>query len=265
MTTIQITPTEAIDAVKAELTGLPACIAGSAVAAQVYGLDFNTASDVDVFCYSEQALISGVQRMLGAGFTLNDRFARAWHRWLKWGTHGWHTNSMKLHGPNDLEVNLVYKLTGRHPVRSLAEVIESFDFGLLAVGFDLEEMQQQDMRSYLYPDFDLNGPLPLMPKKRKDWRAGFISQYNGTRQVGRYGKYALYGHDLAFVKDDLVTGYWAAALNLRDRGDADKLLLAQIYEAIAAKIENDDYAECAEAGCQILQLDALDQIMEALE
>ena len=111
-----------------------------------------------------------------------------------------------------------------------------------------------------------------MPNKRMDWRNGFISQYNGVREVGRYAKYVQYGHDLSLVKDDLVTGYWSAATYLKDRAgraitgqDQDKALLAAIYETIAKMIEADQIDECAEAGKKILVLDQLDQIMEALE
>ena len=67
------------------------------------------------------------------------------------------------------------------------------------------------------------------------------------------------------MKDDLVTGYWAAASYLEDRGDEQKVKLAQIYQAIAVKIEQDMIDELAEASKEILYLDSLDQIMESLE
>ena len=262
---VLITPDEAIEQVKVPLATLPACIAGSVVAARAYDRPLRDNSDIDVFCYTEQALISGVQRLLLAGFTLDDRFSRVWDRWLKFGLRGWHTNSLKLHSPAGLETNLVYKLAGGHPMNTLASVLESFDFGLLGMGFDLPTMQWRDMRSYLFPSYDLDGPLPLMPGKRDAWRNGFISQYNGLREPGRYAKYIHYGHDLSLVKDDLVTGYWQIARFLRERGDTDRVKLAEIYEVIALKIETDQLDELLAAGNVLPYLDQLDQILEALE
>lgn len=270
MSTTTLTPDQVIKRVAAPLAGLPACIAGSTVAAQVYDLPMSEHSDIDVFCYSEQTLMVAIQRMLAEGFTFNDRFERVWDRWLKFGFNNWHTNSMKLEGPKSLdfvEVNLVYKLVARHPLTSLSAVLESFDFGLLGAGYDLTDgpAQFKDLRSFLFPGRMLSGALPLMPNKRDAWRQGFISQYNGLREVGRYAKYATYGHDLSAVKDDLVTGYKAAWLYLSQRDQAEKQQLGEIYFAIAEKIEADDIADLLAAGKQILNLDALDLIMEALE
>ena len=262
---VAFTPSEAIAHVSQPLATLPVCIAGSVVAAETYGLSLHATSDVDVFCYTEQALVAGIQRLLSAGFTLNDRYARVWDRWLKYGFNNWHTNSIKLDDPTGLEVNLVHKLIGKHPVNSLSQVLESFDFGLLGVGYDLSTGKRQDMRAYLFPGYDLDGPLPLMPNKRDAWRQGLISQYNGTREPGRYAKYVTYGHDLSLVKDDLVQGYWAAAAYWRSRGDANHFLLADIYDVIAGKINRDDLDDLLKSGKILPTLDSLDQIMEALE
>lgn len=258
-------PDEAITKVLEPLTTLPACVAGSVVASRTYGMPLLDTSDIDVFAYSEQALIAGIERLLNAGFTLNDRFEMVWNRWLKFGLRGWHTNSMKLHSPDGLETNLVYKLMGGNPMNSLASVLESFDFGLLGVGYDIPTGTWRDMRSYLFPTYDLDGPLPLMPSKRDAWRNGFISRYNGLREPGRYAKYVQYGHDLSLVKDDLVMGYWEIARIYRDRGDVDKTKLAQIYETLARKIETDQIDEILQAGNMLPYLDQLDQILEALE
>ena len=260
-----IDPDEAIEQVREPLTTLPACIAGSVVAARTYSLPLSDSSDVDVFCYSEQALIAGIERLLHAGFTLNDRFERVWDRWLKFGLRGWHTNSMKLHSPLGLETNLVFKTVGGNPVTTLAAVLESFDFGLLGVGHDLPTGQWRDMRSYLFPTYDLDGPLPLMPSKRDAWRNGFISRYNGLREPGRYAKYVQYGHDLSLVKDDLAIGYWQIAAVYRERGNPETTQLAQIYETLAQKIEADAVDEILAAGNLLPMLDQLDQIIEALE
>ena len=51
-----MTPTELIGSVAQQLTALPACIAGSAVAAELCGLPLGQFADVDVFCYSDAAM-----------------------------------------------------------------------------------------------------------------------------------------------------------------------------------------------------------------
>ena len=245
---------------------MPACIAGSVIAANVYDLPLSQQSDIDVFCYSDHAVIAATQKLLNTGFQLDERFSKVWARWLRWGFKSWHTNSIKLFDPTSgMEVNLVYKLLGGHPVTSLSMVLESFDFGLLGAGYDLLQQKQLDMRSYLFPDYDLDGPLPLMPNKREAWRNGFISQYNGIREMGRYAKYSAYGHDLSMVKDDLVEGYQNAVVYLRDRDDPAKRQLGDIYQAIAFHIEDDKIDEMLAASKKILSMDALDEIMEALE
>ena len=270
MATVTLAPDEVVRRVASPLTGLPACIAGSAVAAEVYGMTLTNKSDVDVFCYSSESLIAGAQRLLNSGFTLNERFVRVWDRWLKFGFNHWHTNSIKFEGPRSLdylEVNLVHKLIGGNPLNSLAAVLESFDFGLLGVGYDLVSGRpiKRDMRSYLFPHLPVDGPLPLMPNKRDAWRQGLISQYNGLREVGRYAKYAQYGYDLSLVKDDLAAGYMAAATYLNGCDKPEKQQLGKIYEVCAIKIQLDEIDDLAEAGKQLLTMDSLDQIMEALE
>ena len=250
--------------VSAPLAGLPVYLTGSLVAAETYMLD-QAFDDADIFCPSDLVLIATVQRLLDQGYELNDRFVRVWARWLKYGFKKWHTNSIKLHSPGGTEVNVVYKLQDGHPTTSLSQVIESFDFGLLAVGYDLEYGTKHDFRSALFPGMDPDGPLPLMPNKQSNWRQGFISQYNGTREAGRYAKYVAYGHDLSLVKDDLLVGYHEAAAYLAQRDRPEKIQLGKIYETIALKIEDDEIDELLEAAKQIPYLDTLDAIMEALE
>lgn len=258
--------TDAVAEVSAPLLGMPAFLAGSLVAAQFYDLP-HAFDDADVFCPTDTSLIAAGERLQGHGFTLNDRFSRVWARWLKQGFKGWHTNSIKLTSPSGLEVNLVYKLIGKHPTASLAQVLESFDFGLLGVGYDLSEgLALKDMRSFFFPHLNIKTtPLPLMPNKRDDWRSGFISQYNGTREPGRYAKYHRYGYDLSQVKDDLVTGYLAAATYHQSTGRPEKEQLGRIYYTIADLIIADDIDELERAGKEILYLDSLDAIMDALE
>lgn len=253
-----------INDVRALLAGEPVFLAGSLVAEQTYGLS-NAHHDVDLFCPTDQVLIAVGQKLLDHGYKLDDRFSRVWARWLRYGFKKWHTNSLRLMSPTGVETNLVYKLTDGHPTTSLSQVLESFDFGLLATGYDLEEDMFRDLRPYLFPGLDPAGPLPLMPNKRSNWRNGFISQYNGLRECGRYAKYTGYGYDMSAVKDDLVTGYWSAASYMSSHFDSEKQQLGKIYEAIAMHIEDDHIDELAKASALIDYKDSLDVIMEALE
>lgn len=253
-----------ISDVAAELKGLPVYLAGSLVSSDVYGLS-NAHHDVDLFTPTPQVLISAGQKLLDSGYIFADRFDRVWNRWLKYGMGGWHTNSLRLYSPAGVETNLVYKTIGRQPTTSLSQVLESFDFGLLGVGYDLETGTFRDLRPYLFPGYDINGPLPMMPSKRDSWRNGFISQYNGIREAGRYAKYHEYGYDLSLVKDDLTTGYWQAAAYFTNHFDSDKQILGKIYEAIAMHIDDDNIGELALASKQIDYKDSLDLILEALE
>ena len=248
--------------------GEPVYLAGSLVAAETYGL--NGYHDVDLFCPTPQVFISLGTKLQMQGFKLDDRFQRAWHRWLRYGFKSWHTNSLRLHDPNGVEWNLVYKLTDGHPTTSLAQVLESFDFGLLGTGYDVELGVKRDLRPYLFPKHFSGvpgdgGPLPMMPAKRDNWRNGFISQYNGLRECGRYAKYSEYGYDLSLVKDDLSTGYWSAAAYMSTTFDPEKQQLGKIYEAIAQHIDLDNIDQLSEASKQIDYKDSLDIIMEALE
>jgi len=255
-------PLEALAEVKLDLDRMPVFLAGSAVAAAAH--DLPTYGDIDAFVPSQQVLIATIQQLLNAGYTMDDRFTRVWHRWLRYGMKNWHTNSMKLRSRSNLEVNIVYKLNDGHPTTSLAQVLESFDFGLLGVGIDVEADTLRDLRPYLFPGMDHKGPLPLMPAKRDTWRTGFISQYNGLREAARYGKYHEYGYDMSAVKDDLVTGYRLASAYHAQQFDTDKQLLGEIYAAIADRIEDDEIDELITSYQQIDFNDELDRIMEAL-
>lgn len=262
--TAALSPTAAIEQVMDAVGVLPAALAGSAPSAETYGLSLGQFSDIDVFTFTPEAMMVGAQRLLHAGGSIDDRHARVWHRWLTYGVSSWHTNSLKMH-LGDLEVNFIYKSTNRHPLTSLSQVLESFDFGLLGTGYDLQTGKRHDLRSYLFPNYDIDGPLPLMPARRDAWRGGFISQYQGMRELGRYAKYAQRGYDLSLVKDDLIEGYLAAAAYLGGRPEDDKQLLAQIYTAAAGKIRVGDLFDLEEAAKQVVTLDTLDAIMEALE
>jgi len=258
--------TDIIREVGAPLLGLPVFIAGSLVAEETYGLS-NAHDDADIFCASEQALFVGVTRLLAAGFTFDQKFERVWQRWVRQGLRGWHTNSIKLHSASGIEVNMVFKTIAKKPTSTLSQVLESFDFGLLATGYDLErgDFTKRDMRDYLFPGITKGGALPLMPSKRQEWLSGFISPYNGMREPGRYAKYTLYGYDMSAVQDDLVTGYEAAALYYTKKGDADAVLMSDIYMKLADHIRFDNVVELKAANSTLLTTDALDDIMKALE
>ena len=265
---------QAIDEVRLTLVGLPAYIAGSSVAAARYSnISDHAYDDVDVFCSTSNALISAIEKLQHAGWEINRRHQRVWDRWMKYGFKQWHTNSLKLEHPvSGIEVNVIYKLVDGHATTSLAQVIESFDFGLLAIGgWDLEHGTYHDMRSFLFPGntwetkTQESRALPMLPRRRTEWRNGFISRYNGLREVGRYVKYLDYGYDMSLIKDDLLTGYWAIAEYKSEADDAEAQQLAKVYESLATHIDGDNIDQLREASKEILFIDSLDAIMKSLE
>lgn len=255
---------DAIIEVLNNLEGTHGFLTGSAVAAQDHGYDYAW-SDIDVFMPSSQMLIASIQLLLGKGYVLDDRFSRVWERWLRYGFKQWHTNSMRLMSPSGIETNLVYKTTEGHAATSLIEVIESFDFGLLCTGYELRSGTYRDAQSFLFPGTAKGDPLPMMPNKRENWRNGFISQYNGLREFGRYAKYHVYGYDLSLVKDDMVEGYRAAGLYMSNHFDVEKQTMGRIYDRVADQIEDDAIDDLLAATKKIDYKDSLDAIMEALE
>lgn len=259
-----MTATAVINDVRVLLRGEPVFLTGSLVAEEAYGMT-NAHSDVDLFCPNDVTLIAMGQKLLENGYTFAPRMDRVWARWLSYGFKKWHTNSLRLMSPGGIETNLVYKLVDGHQTTSLAQVIESFDFGLLGMGYDLKTDMYRDMRSYLFPNMNPSGPLPLMPSKRDSWRHGFISQYNGLREAGRYAKYHNYGYDMTAVRDDLVTGYRAAADYLTTHHDPERQKLGQIYDVIGQHIDFDMLPELTQFAKSVDYNDALDVIMEALD
>lgn len=258
----------------ARLQGLPAFLVGSVVAAARYPhISPSSYGDVDIFCSSPMALASAKERLAAYDYHPTGYFERVYQRWLRKGMGNWHTNSLVLANPDSGEtINLVYKKVNGTPLRSLSAVVESFDFGLLAIGgYELETGEYRDLRSYLFPQmlrdptFTEESPLPLLPNKRKDWRDGFFSQYNGLREAGRYVKYLDYGYDMSMVKDDLLTGYWQSAAYHLERDNPEKQALGKIYESIADSIEADSLDNLRAISKEIPFMDSLDQILEALE
>lgn len=235
---------DVVDEMMRRLAGEPVFMAGSLAAAHSHDKP-GAWSDVDIFVPTEGLLFATVKSLLVQGAVPIDYFDRVWHRWQRYGLRKWHTNSMRLETPSGVEVNIVYKITDGHPTTSLSQVLESFDFGLLATGWEMESGTYRDLRPFLFSGLDINGPLPLMPNKRDNWLQGFISQYNGLREGSRYLKYLGYGYDMSAVAADLVTGYNLASLYLTESFDADKKALGEIYERIGESIEIGDIAELA--------------------
>lgn len=260
------TPSEAIERTLRLLHGTPAFIAGSCAAAEAHG--FNRFNDLDVFVPSQPVLFVATQRLLDQGYVPDDSYRRVWDRWLQYGLKGWHTNSMKLWSLDGVETNVVLKLVDGHPTTSLAQVLESFDFGLLGMGYDTVDGTFRDMRSFLFPGVDPDGPLPLMPVRRDAWRNGFVSNYNGWRTAVRYLKYVNYGYDLSAVVDDLVLGYRTAAAYHFSKGGERREFYAIAYEKIADHMEMDELDEMKSFTDLISDVDEttpLDVLMEKLQ
>jgi hypothetical protein len=173
---------------------------------------------------------------------------------------------MRLYSRSDVETNVVFKIADHHATTTLAQVLESFDFGLLAVGYDLEQGVRRDLRPYLFQGMDIRGPLPLVPGRRDSWRNGFISKYNGLRQAMRYAKYWQYGYDMSLVKDDLIHGYrMAASYHLNKDDEEESQFLGQIYHTLGDKIEDGAIDELITSYKTLDFNDPLDEIMAALE
>jgi hypothetical protein len=260
-----MTPATQIADVMQLLQGEPAVLVGSLVAAEAYGI--NEAHDLDLFCPSSEALMSLTQLLLSKNYTIAPRFERTWTRWREYGMGKWHTNSMRLMSPFGVETNLVYKTVGRSPLTHVSDVVNSFDFGLLAMGYDLRDGAFEDHRAALFAGrgFAPDGPLPMMPRKRANWVQGFFSKYNGLREAGRYAKYHRYGYDMSMVKDDLLTGYLEAELHWSNMFEPEHKELGKIYGHIARLIERDGIQEILDADKVLDYNDPIAKILQSLE
>ena len=247
--------------------GLPAFVAGSCVAAMVYDKPYEY-SDIDVFVPNPGVYFATVQRLLGQGYAFkNERFERMWDRHLMYGFNHWHTNSMQLDDPaTQLEVNVIYKRVDGHETTKLSQVLESFDFGLLAMGFNASDGSFHDMRGYFFGGVDVRGPLPMLPYRQHTVGQGYMSQHTMLRTPGRYARYAqTYGYDLSLVKPTLVEGYAAYADYKLNRTKPDDIALGQIAQAIGSHIEQDQFDELVQFEKDLPTADGLDAIMESLE
>lgn len=253
------------------LGGSHGCIAGSAVAAEAYALS-NAYDDIDVFAYGNSSLISIASILLSKGFTFaSDNERMKWERWLSWDLNiGWRTNSIKLVGHvdprlDDYEVNVVYKTFEKQPVKRLSLVIESFDFGLLATGWDLRHGTWHDMRPYFFPGASTYISLPLLPDRQERWENGLVTQYTGIRQAGRAVKYMEYGYDLSQVVPTLIEGYRIAAGHHADHFDPEKVVLGEIYSRLADHLEDGEFDKIREADKLLPQWRDVDAILERLD
>jgi hypothetical protein len=253
------------------LNGAHGCMAGSAVAAQEYGL-VNSYDDIDIFAYGNSSLISIATTLLESGFTFaSDNERMKFDRWLAWDMNvGWKTNSIKLVGRfdqsiEDYEVNVVYKQFEKQPVKRLSMVLESFDFGLLASGYELRTGTWRDMRPYFFPGASTFISLPMLPDRQDRWENGLITQYTGIRQAGRAVKYMGYGYDLSQVTPMLIDGYRIAAAHHADHFDPEKVVLGQIYDRLADHLEDGDHDKIREADALLPQWRDVDAILERLD
>ena len=266
MATTGIPAKDAVAKVLRDTTALPAFLTGSAVAAETYDLQ-QSYSDIDLFVPNEGSYFAVVTKLLCSGYRIeNDRFERMWDRHVNIGFNKWHTNSMKLiDNATGTEVNVIYKLVEGHQTTQLSQVIESFDFGLLGVGYETKTGTFRDMRGYLFPGLDPNGPLPMIGYRAGTVGKGLMSQFIMQRTPGRYARYIEYGHDLSAVKDTLVEGYQIYADYKMNRSKDDDILIGKIALALSQKIEADDIAGLLLYDKKLPTTDGLDDVMAALE
>lgn len=249
---------------------MPAFLAGSSVAAQVYDKP-HAYTDIDLFVPNQGSYFALVQHLLRSGYSFeSDRFERMWRRHLTFGFKAWHTNSMKLlDDTTGTEVNVIYKRVDGHETTRLSQVIESFDFGLLGVGYETETGTFKDMRSYLFPHVKRAGtgvPLPMMDYRADTVGKGYMSQHIMMRTPGRYARYAhTYGYDLSLVKPTLISGYQSFADYKLARSKPEDLTLGQIADTLCQHIEHDLFDELLLFEKKLIVADGLDEIMESLE
>ena len=257
-----------IDQVLDDLAGMPAFLAGSSVAGLLNYRPY-AYTDIDVFVPNKGAYFACVQRLLGEGYSLeSDKFEKMWRRHLNYGFNQWKTNSMKVTNESTgIEVNIIYKKVEGHETTQLSQVLESFDFGLLAVGFEAATRRFHDMRTYFFgPGADDGRPLPFLPYREDGISQGFMSQHIMLRMPGRYARYAhTYGYDLSLVKPVMLQGYAAYAAYKLNRSKAEDIQLGQIATALGAHIELDQFDELLQFEKTLPAADGLDMIMAGLE
>jgi hypothetical protein len=272
---------QAIEDVAAPLLGEYAFIAGGGVAAAEYSegvidkrnilnvpnLEF-AYDDIDVFVPTREQLVVVVQKYLDHGYVLVGDFATTWRRWRLFGTGHWHTNSIKLESLKGVEVNVIFKSHGGHPVRTHGQVSESFDFGHVCVVFSTYAGTWKDNRRAQVDTYRPGNrtEFNLLDDKVEDWEAGLFSEHIGLRECGRYGRYVDRGYEyLTQAAVSLAKGYEMAALHYRDKDDPNKRWLGEeFYPMVAEAIRLDDIPQLVELDKLITPRTAIDMLREAL-
>ena len=264
----------AVEKVLADLKGFRAFLTGSSAAAIAHDKPM-AYTDIDVFAPNQGVYYTAIQRLKDLGYQVaNERFELMWDRQMDIGFNRWHTNSMKLNDPTTgTEVNIIYKLVDGHETTSLSQVIESFDFGLLAMGFNLKTGNYHDMRSYLFPGFaplaQAQGwgiPLPMLEYRHDKLAQGLMSQHIMLRTPGRYARYAdEYGYDLSLVKPVLVDGYLKYHEYKSNRTKPEDQALGKIALALSQHMQFDEFDELRTFEADLPKADGLDQVLASLE
>lgn len=263
-----IPASKAVEKVMADTKGHRGYLSGSSVSAIVYDKP-HAYTDVDVFVPTDTSYAAIIERLLNRGYEIADeKFGKMWRRHLHMGIRRWHTNSMKLlDSATGTEVNVIYKLVDDHPTTKLSQVLESFDFGLLAVGFETETGRFHDMRSYFFgPGAESGKALPLLPYRAEHLGEGLMSKFIMLRTAGRYARYANeYGYDLSLVQPVLVAGYNNYASYKLNRSKDEDQVMGQIAAALAEHIEFNEFDKLAEYEKLLPTADSIDQILASLE
>lgn len=264
------TAAQAVALVLDQARGLRCYLTGSAASAAakedagITGFE-RAWSDVDLFVGSENSWVRSIQHLIDHGYTFGERMEMLWYRVRHFGTHGWHTNSMRLFNPEGIEVNIIYKTVGRHPTTSLSQVLETFDFGLLSLGWETETGVFRDARPYQFPGMDPDGPLPLLPWRREQLTQGHFREHQGLRTFGRAARYFHeYGYDGTLILPDLVSGYHSAADYYENRMEDEKIHLGNVYRKVAFLLEDEDWDELSKAAALVPSMNVLDELYELL-
>ena len=231
----------AVVEVLSHLQGRPGFLVGSAVAAQTYDMP-HAYSDVDVFFPHPNALMAAGQFMLDHGAVLDEQDQRKWNRWLLIGMGDWQTNSIRMELLSGIEVNLVYKVVGKKPLTSLMQVLESFDFGYVAMGYDLERGTFHDGREFWFGKGYNPRRMGFLPHREWQWLNATIGRFTGTRQPQRWAKFADRGHDMHPSQDVLARGLRITAAHYQGKDDPEYRTYAPLYVAIADMVEDYDIA-----------------------
>lgn len=260
---MRLTASEAVAHVRKSLRGRPGFLVGSAVAADVYG-KHDAYTDVDVFVPSTNALASTVQFMLDHGCVMNEQELRKWNRWQTIGPGDWHTSSIRLETLAGVEVNVVYKTVGKAPLTSLHAVLGSFDFGYVAMGYDLKTGTFHDGRTFWFGEQCDMHRLGLLPDRHLQWETGSIGRYTGVRQAQRWAKFALRGYDMSLSSPVLVQGYRTTATYYLSKDDPEYREYAPLYLALADLIEVGGAQEIEDAFKGLQPHDTVNSLMGGL-